>query len=129
MGLPPPVRSKLAEVVGLGSMAIGVYTDHIAHQVDLYRKNGKHDQKEQDQVTLRKLNQIQLVENKKKEKKQALVMQDQCLPKQQSPPRLQSSQEQPQLPQPPLVVPVVSYPQPDAELERKRTRKLKKRRI
>lgn len=128
MGLPPPVRSKLAEVVGLGSMAIGVYTDHIAHQVDLYRKK-EHDQKEQDQVTLRKLNQIQLVENKKKEKKQALVMQDQCLPKQQSPPRLQSSQEQPQLPQPPLVVPVVSYPQPDAELERKRTRKLKKRRI
>ncbi|KAF0039027.1 hypothetical protein F2P81_009511 [Scophthalmus maximus] len=37
-GLPLPVRSKLAEVVGLGSMAKGVYTDHIAHQVELYRK-------------------------------------------------------------------------------------------
>ncbi|KAK6299147.1 hypothetical protein J4Q44_G00306570 [Coregonus suidteri] len=67
MGLPSPVRSKLAEVVGVGSMTKGVYTDHIAHQVDLYRKK-EHNQKEQDQETLRKLNQIQLVE-KKKEKK------------------------------------------------------------
>ncbi|KAK6322471.1 hypothetical protein J4Q44_G00072630 [Coregonus suidteri] len=67
MGLPLPIRSKLAEVVGLGSMTKGVYTDHIAHQVDLYRKK-EHNQKAQDQETLRKLNQIQLV-GKKKEKK------------------------------------------------------------
>ncbi|KAF0044772.1 hypothetical protein F2P81_003930 [Scophthalmus maximus] len=65
-GLPLPVRSKLAEVVGLGRMAKGVYTDHIAHQVELYRKK-EHDQKVQDQEILRKLNQIQLVENKRKE--------------------------------------------------------------
>ncbi|XP_047448301.1 uncharacterized protein LOC125012407 [Mugil cephalus] len=65
-GLPLPVRSKLAEVVGLGNMAKGVYTDHVAHQVDLYRKK-EYDQKEQDQETLRKLNQIQLVDNKKKD--------------------------------------------------------------
>jgi len=72
-GLPVPVRSKLAEVVGLGSLAKSIYTDHIAHQVELYRKK-VHDQKEQDQETLRKLNQIQLVDNKRKEKEQALVM-------------------------------------------------------
>ncbi|XP_047446550.1 uncharacterized protein LOC125011393 isoform X3 [Mugil cephalus] len=65
-GLPLPVRSKLAEVVGLGNMAKSVYTDHVAHQVDLYRKK-EYDQKEQDQETLRKLNQIQLVDNKKKD--------------------------------------------------------------
>ncbi|KAK6313748.1 hypothetical protein J4Q44_G00152070 [Coregonus suidteri] len=110
MGLPSPVRSKLAEVVGLGSMTKGVYTDHIAHQVDLYRKK-EHNQKEQDQETLRNLNQIQLVENKK-EKKQALIMQNQCAPNQHSLPQLQPDQFQPQLYQPPIAVPVVSYPQP-----------------
>ncbi|KAF0022883.1 hypothetical protein F2P81_024864 [Scophthalmus maximus] len=62
-GLPLPVRSKLAEVVGLGRMAKGVYMDHIDHQVELYRKK-EHDQKVEDQETLRKLNQIQLVDNK-----------------------------------------------------------------
>ncbi|KAM3611919.1 uncharacterized protein V6R79_025872 [Siganus canaliculatus] len=61
-GLPLQVRSKLAEVVGLGSMAKGVYTDHIAHYVELHRKK-KQDQREQDQETLRKLTQIQLMNN------------------------------------------------------------------
>lgn len=37
--LPLTVCSVLAEVVGLGSMAKGVYTDHIAHQVELYCKS------------------------------------------------------------------------------------------
>ncbi|XP_027140982.1 uncharacterized protein LOC113747068 [Larimichthys crocea] len=83
-GLPLPVRSKLAEVVGLGSMTKGVYTDHIAHQVELYKKK-EHDQREQDQETLRKLNQIQLVDNKKKEKKQAVVIQSQPQVNQPSP--------------------------------------------
>ena len=50
-GLPLPVRSKLAEVVGLGSMKKRIYTDHIAHQFELYWKK-VHDQKEQDQETL-----------------------------------------------------------------------------
>ena len=50
-------------VVGLGKMTKGVYTDRIAHQVELYWKK-EHDQKEQDQETLRKLTQIQLVDNK-----------------------------------------------------------------
>ena len=109
-GLPIPVRSKLAEVVGLGSMAKGVYTDHIAHQVELYRKK-EHDQKEQDQETLRKLNQIQLVDNKKKEKKQALVMHSQP-PLNQPSPRPQLEQVQLQSLQPQPVVPVVSFPQP-----------------
>ena len=54
-GLPLTVRSKLAEVVGLGSMEKGVYTDHIAHQVVLYR-NKEHDQRQQDQEVVRKLN-------------------------------------------------------------------------
>ena len=74
-GLPQPVRSKLAEVVGLGSMTKAVYTDHIAHHVELYRKK-EHDRKEQDQEVLRKLNQIQLVDSKK-ERTQAVVMQNQ----------------------------------------------------
>ncbi|KAI4884634.1 hypothetical protein NFI96_014245, partial [Prochilodus magdalenae] len=108
--LPLPVRSKLAEVVGRGSMGKGVYTDHIAHQVELYRKK-EHDQKEQDQETLRKLNQIQLVDSKKKEKKQALVIQSQSPPNQPLS-QLQPSQVQPQPSQPSPVVPVVSYPQP-----------------
>lgn len=61
-GLPLPVRSKLAGVVGLGSMIKNVYIDH---KVELYQKK-EQDQKEQDQETLRKLNQIQLVDNKEK---------------------------------------------------------------
>ena len=75
-GLPLPVRSKLAEVVGLNSMAKTVYIDHVAHQVEWLRKK-EYSQKEQDLETLRKLNQIQLDEGKKnkdKEKKQALVL-------------------------------------------------------
>lgn len=59
-GLPLPVRSKLAELVGLGSKTRSVYIDHIAHQVELYRKK-KQDLKDQDQEALRKLTQIQLV--------------------------------------------------------------------
>merc|ERR1719309_1619903 len=61
-GLPLSVRSKLAEVVGLGSMTKGVYTDHTAHQVDLFRKKKKEqEQRVQDQEVLRKLNQVRLV--------------------------------------------------------------------
>ncbi|XP_049900244.1 uncharacterized protein LOC126390132 [Epinephelus moara] len=109
-GLPLPVRSKLAEVVGLGSMTKGVYTDHIAHQVELYRKK-EHDQKEQDQEILRKLNQVQLVDPKKEEKKQAVVIQSQP-PLNQPSPQMQPNQVQFQSSQPPSVVPVVFYPQP-----------------
>ena len=100
----------MAEVIGLGNMTKGVYTDHIAHQVELYRKK-EHDQREQDQETLRKLNQIQLVVNKKKEKKQALVAQSLSPPDQSFLPP-QPNQVLPLSSQPPLVVPVVSYSQP-----------------
>lgn len=61
-GLPAPVRSNLAGVVGLGSMTKCVYTDHVAHQVELYRKK-EHDLKEQDQEALRKITQLQLTDN------------------------------------------------------------------
>ncbi|KAI3367263.1 hypothetical protein L3Q82_008150 [Scortum barcoo] len=101
-GLPIPVRSKLAEVVGLGSITKSVYTDYVAHQVELHRKK-EHAQKEQDQEILRKLNQIQLTDNKKKEKKQAVVMQSQPQPQPQ--PQLQPSE------QPPMI-PVSFYPPP-----------------
>ena len=97
-------------MVGLGSMIKGVYTDHIAHQVMLYRKK-EHDQKEQDQETLRKLNQIQLVDNKKKEKKQALVMQSQSQQNQPSP-QPQPGQIQFQQPQPLSEAPTTSFAQP-----------------
>ncbi|KAM3624267.1 uncharacterized protein V6R79_021278 [Siganus canaliculatus] len=66
-GLPLPVRSRLAEVVGLSSMTKAIYTDHIAHQVELYRKK-QCAQKEQDQETLRKLNQIKLTEQRLRER-------------------------------------------------------------
>lgn len=68
------MRSKIAEMVGLGNMIKSVYIDHIAHQVELYRKKDQ-ELKNQDQGTLRKLTQLQLVDNKYKEKKQAVVTQ------------------------------------------------------
>ncbi|CAJ1050808.1 hypothetical protein L3Q82_002253 [Xyrichtys novacula] len=109
-GLPQPVRSKLAEVVGLGSMTKGVYTDHIAHEVELYRKK-ENEQREQVQEILRQLNQIQLGDSKKKEKKQALVMHIQSQPDQASV-RQQQEQIQCQTPQLMPVAPLVPYAQP-----------------
>ncbi|XP_053284413.1 uncharacterized protein LOC128445671 [Pleuronectes platessa] len=105
-GLPLTVGSKLAEVVGLGSMEKGVYTDHIAHQVVRYRTK-EHDQRQQDQEVVRKLHQIQLVDNKKI-KKQALVIQNQA-PLDQSLLQSQLNQVQLQSFQPSSVVPVISY--------------------
>lgn len=61
-GLPLRVRSKLPEVVDLGSMTKSVYIDHITHQVELYCKK-EQNLKDQAQEALRKLNQIQLVDN------------------------------------------------------------------
>ncbi|XP_061634484.1 uncharacterized protein LOC133480455 isoform X4 [Phyllopteryx taeniolatus] len=52
-GLPLQVRSKLAEVVGLGSMSRAIYTDHIAHQVELQRQK-ELIQKEQNLEMMRK---------------------------------------------------------------------------
>lgn len=115
LGLPLPVRSKLAEVVGLGSMERRVYTDHIAHQVELYRKKDQ-DIKGQEQETLRKLNNIQLVETKRTERKQALVMQSQAPPTQ---PVLTSEPYQAQfqqLQQSP-VAPAAFYPRADYNQE------------
>ena len=83
-GLPLPVRSKLAEVIGLGNMVKSVYIDHISHQVELYRKKER-ALKEQDQETLRKLTQLQLTDNKIKEKKQAVMLQNQNPPQQNQP--------------------------------------------
>ncbi|XP_049338481.1 uncharacterized protein LOC111191565 [Astyanax mexicanus] len=112
-GLPLSVRNKLAEVVGLGSMATGLYTDHIAHQVELYRKKAR-DQKENDQETIRKLTHIKLLDNTKKEKKQAVVMQGQMPQTEQNQPsqQIQPIQAQAQLTQPSSVNPVVSWSQP-----------------
>ncbi|TNN86265.1 hypothetical protein EYF80_003682 [Liparis tanakae] len=80
MRLPIAVRNKVKEVVGLENMKKSVYTDHIAHQVELYRKKGD-DLKEQDRETLRKLNHLQLVSDKV-ERKQALAMKNQDPPNQ-----------------------------------------------
>ena len=63
-GLPLPVRSKLAEVVSLGSMMRAAYTDHVAHLVELHRKKER-AQKQQDEEMLRKLHQMQLVESRR----------------------------------------------------------------
>lgn len=88
-GLPLTVHRKLAEVVGLGSMTKSVYTE-------LFHKK-EQDQNDQDQETLQKLNQLQLMDNKKKEKKQALVIQAWPDP----PPLMQMGQAESQ--QPPFV--------------------------
>lgn len=113
LGLPQPVRSRLAEVVGLGSMEKGVYIDHIAHQVELHRKK-EQDQKDQDQDTLRKLTQLQLVDNRKKEKKQALMMEAQPAPPQVPPVQVSfQPQQQPLSMRPNLTVsqPIFNQPQ------------------
>jgi len=94
-GLPTTVRSKLAEVVGLGSMTTNIYTDHVAHQVELYRKK-EQAQKQQDQETIRKLTQIQLTDTKKKEKTQAMITQSQFTPGQYDRPQQPSDQNRPQ---------------------------------
>lgn len=73
-GLPLQVRSKLAEVVGLGSMTKSAYIDRIAYQVEFFRKK-EQDLKDQDQEPLRKLTQIQLADNEKNGKNQAVVVQ------------------------------------------------------
>ena len=75
-GLPLPVRSKIAEVVGLGNMTKNVYIDHIAHQVELHRRK-QQDLKSQEQEALRKLTQMQLFHNKRKENKQTVEMESQ----------------------------------------------------
>ncbi|XP_054862101.1 uncharacterized protein LOC118471119 [Amphiprion ocellaris] len=63
-GLPLPVRSRLAEVVSLGSMTRAAYTDHVAHLVELHRKKER-AQKQQDEEMLRKPHQMQLVESRR----------------------------------------------------------------
>jgi len=113
MGLPLPVRSRLAEVVGLANMKKIVYTDHIAHQVELYRKKGD-NLKERDRETLRKLNEIQLMSDKA-EKKQAL-MQNQA-PSNQPAPQLEPNQAEFQSFEPYPVVPVAFYQQPVFDYE------------
>ena len=75
--------------------------------MELHRKK-EQDLKDQDQEILRQLNQIQLVDNKKKEKKKAVVMQSQ--PQVNQPPL--PNQVQPQVFQSPPVVPVIACPQP-----------------
>ena len=58
-GLPTPVRTKLAEVVGLSSMSKQIYSDHISHQVTFYRKRLE-SQRESDRLDMRKLTQIKI---------------------------------------------------------------------
>ena len=59
-----PASEKQAGRSGwLGHMTKSVYTDHIAHQVELYRKR-ENEQKQQDQDALRKLALMQLVKAK-----------------------------------------------------------------
>ncbi|CAJ1053460.1 uncharacterized protein LOC118470224 isoform X1 [Xyrichtys novacula] len=109
-GLPQPVRNKLEEVVGLGSMTKGIYTDHIAHQVELYRKK-ENKQREHDQEILRQLNHIHLGDSKNKKKKQAVVMQSQSQ-SEQAKMQLQQEHMQDRPPQLMPVAPLGSYAQP-----------------
>lgn len=86
---------------------MSVYIDHIAHRFELYCRK-EQELKSQDQEALRKLTQMQLVDNKRKEKKQAVVMES---PRDQTP-QVQLSHIPCQLYQPPSVTPVQPVPQP-----------------
>ncbi|KAJ8349469.1 hypothetical protein SKAU_G00245990 [Synaphobranchus kaupii] len=70
--MPPPVRSRLEDVVGLNSKTHREFCDHVIHAVEKYRKD-EQKLKDQEKETQRKLAQLQLGELTKKKKVQAVV--------------------------------------------------------
>lgn len=68
--LPPPVRARLEEVVGLSAKSHGEFNEYVIHAVEKYRKEEKRQDDQQREIQ-RKLLQLQLEELKKKEKDKA----------------------------------------------------------
>ncbi|XP_072906899.1 uncharacterized protein [Hemitrygon akajei] len=71
--MPPQVKSKLEEVVGLSSLTPQAFSDHVVHAVEKYRRD-KRKLAEQQEEVLRKLLQMQLEELKKKDKDKSKKM-------------------------------------------------------
>ncbi|XP_072924035.1 uncharacterized protein [Hemitrygon akajei] len=65
--MPPQVKSKLEEVVGLSSLTPRAFSDHVVHAVEKYRRDKRKLAEQQEEVQ-RKLLQMQLEELKKKDK-------------------------------------------------------------
>ncbi|KAJ8342668.1 hypothetical protein SKAU_G00325960 [Synaphobranchus kaupii] len=70
--MPPPVRSRLEDVVGLNSKTHREFCDHVIHTVEKHRKD-EQKLKEQEKEVQRKLSQLQLGELTKKKKVQAMM--------------------------------------------------------
>ncbi|XP_059826470.1 uncharacterized protein LOC132394223 [Hypanus sabinus] len=66
--MPPQVKSKLEEVVGLSSLTPRAFSHHVVHTVEKYRRD-KRKLAEQQEVVQRKLLQMQLEELKKDKEK------------------------------------------------------------
>ncbi|XP_072899088.1 uncharacterized protein [Hemitrygon akajei] len=71
--MPPQVKSKLEEVVGLSSLTPQAFSDHIVHAVEKYRRDKRKLAEQQEEVQ-RKLLQMQLEELKKKDKDKSKKM-------------------------------------------------------
>ncbi|XP_072890403.1 uncharacterized protein [Hemitrygon akajei] len=71
--MPPQVKSKLEEVVGLSSLTPQAFSDHVVHAVEKYRRDNRKLAEQQEEVQ-RKLLQMQLEELKKKDKDKSKKM-------------------------------------------------------
>ncbi|XP_072880626.1 uncharacterized protein [Hemitrygon akajei] len=71
--MPPQVKSKLEEVVGLSSLTPQAFSDHVVHTVEKYRRDKRKLAEQQEEVP-RKLLQMQLEELKKKDKEKSKKM-------------------------------------------------------
>ncbi|KAL0150420.1 hypothetical protein M9458_054237, partial [Cirrhinus mrigala] len=103
--MPPAVKCRLEDVVGLNSKTHKEFCDHVSHAVEQFRKN-EQKLKNQEKELQRKLTQLQLEELTKKNKKkiQASVMKEeaeQIAP----PPTIQ--------PNPPTAVPLTAHSTPE----------------
>ncbi|KAJ8356658.1 hypothetical protein SKAU_G00194520 [Synaphobranchus kaupii] len=104
--MPPPVRSRLEDVVGLNSKTHREFCDHVIHTVEKHRKD-EQKLKDQEKEVQRKLSQLQLGELTKKKKVQAMMKAEVPEPRPEAvvssggPPRLPMPQgrEQPTVPQ------------------------------
>ncbi|XP_057194085.1 uncharacterized protein LOC130556800 [Triplophysa rosa] len=70
--MPPVVKARLEDVVGLNSKSHKEFCDHVTHAVEQYRKN-EQKLKNQEKELQRKLVQLQLEELARKKKTQAVV--------------------------------------------------------
>lgn len=99
--MPPPVQTKLEEVVGLTAMPLQQFREHVVHAIEKHRRD-EEKAKEADKNLQRKLTQLQLNELQGKGKKIMVVKTEENIPP--------TTQPETQPPQPPVAVNV--YPEP-----------------